>query len=103
MPLNFSSSSGDYREDIFVKKADVYHQKDVLSKEMDGPSEEKPVSAKFTHEEVVQFVTVTPLGSVKEGFSIAIKMTCRMQSAGSKTVYSEWVGVAGRGVASDAL
>lgn len=59
---------------------------------MEGPSKSNPtVSTKFSHEEAVQFVTITPRVVLKENFSIGVKMTCRMTS-GNKTVYSEFSG-----------
>ena len=74
---------------MFVSDADVYDQRDIWSDELTGPSKEKPVFSRFSHEEAVQFVTIVPRVMTTKDFSIGIKLTCRM-TAGSKTVYSQF-------------
>ena len=72
---------------MYLRKADVYHQRDLFNqvKEYDSSI----INAiKFSADESVQFVTLTPIELPGSTFTISFRMSCKML-AGSETVSSE--------------
>lgn len=76
-------------ENKFVQNFDVFYQRNVYNQVLDGPSGEVlSKSVPFSHEEPVQFVTITPMLGAMEEFSISFKMIKKVKSPGpAKVVY----------------
>ena len=87
---SFFFSSGDPMEEKFVRNFDIFHQRNIYNKLLEGPSGEiLSKSVTFSYEEPVQYVTITPIVEPKEEFSISFKVVCRIMSPVSKVVYSK--------------
>ena len=74
-----------------MKRADIYHQKDVFNSLVEGPSKEHLSRTQiFSHDEVVQFVTMTPVTMAEDDFNIKFKLTRRTLS-GAKGAPSKFI------------
>ena len=78
-------------ENKFVCNFDIFYQRNIYNQVLEGPNGETlSKSVPFSHEELVQFVTITPMLGPMEEFTISFKMIKKVKSPGpAKVVYGK--------------
>lgn len=73
--------TGDHTTDMYVKKSAIYHQRDVFNSVLDGPNKDHTRrDVTLSHDEVVQFISITPL-VFQKNFTINFAVTAKKMTS----------------------